>query len=82
MLNFILPQKIAEAFTILCKIDSFRRGAEYLHSVRLQGFCDLQRRLSAKTDDDPFRLFQLTDIQHIFNSERFKIQFVGRIVIC
>ena len=50
-------------------------------AVRFKLLRDLQRRLSPKAHDDPFRLFVLANIQHILNRQRFKIEFIGRIVV-
>ena len=42
---------------------------------------DIEGRLTAKLDNDPFGLFLFIDAQDIFDRQRLKIEFVGGVVV-
>ena len=76
-----LFEQVTESLAVFCEIDSIRGRAENPDAVCLESFGEFQRSLPAERHDDAIRLFDITDIENIFECEWLKVEFVGLIVI-
>ncbi len=74
-----------EAVAVFSQVNGIGGGAENGHIFPLQRSRQLERRLSAKLDDDALErapgLFRAHDFQHILFRKRFEIEPVGGVVI-
>ncbi len=68
-------------FPVLCEIDTFRRRAEDLYACIFQLFCNIERGLAPELYDGAYWFFFFINAQHVFHGKRFKIEFIGGIVI-
>ena len=76
-----LVQEPAEALTVLGEIDRLVRRSEHLEAGRLDRSRELQRRLAAELDHDPFGLLALADGEHRLDVERLEVEPVGGVVV-
>ena len=70
-----------EQISVLRQIYDLRRCPQNAHAVFLQLRRQIQRRLSPELGNDAHGFFLPIDTEHILQSQRLKIQFVGGIVI-
>src|SRR5262245_10767317 len=81
LLDTELVEESCESFSVLGQIDAVRRGADDLHPGPFQRQCKLQRGLAAELNDYAVGVFPLHNVQDLFQSQRFEIKLVRRIVI-
>ncbi len=79
--NAQLAHHVPEPVAIFGKIDGFRGRSDNCNPRFGQFAGNVQRRLSAELNNHPFRLFFFIDAEHIFNSQRLKVEFVRGIVV-
>ena len=63
------------------RLDAFRLRADNRNACGLQSVRQIQRRLSAKLDNHAFWFFLVINVEHVFERERLKVEFVARVVI-
>ena len=73
---------LLEALAIFSAINSVWRGANNGHTSRLKCTGQFKGCLATELNDYTFGLFNAHDFQHIFQSDRFKEQSIGGVVIC
>ena len=56
-------------------------SADDRHAGLFQGRGQLQRRLAAELDDDPVRLLDRDDLQHVLQGQRLEVEPVGGVVV-
>ena len=76
-----LVQHRGKHFAILRALDALRARAQNVYAIGLQIEREIQRRLPAELRNDAPAFFTLINVQHILERERFKKQFVARVVI-
>ncbi len=74
-------QQLLETLAVFGGVDHVRRGADDRHAVRFQVQRKLQRGLAAVLHDHADRLFQLHDLEHVFQGQRLEVQAVRGIVV-
>ena len=74
-------QQFLKAFPVFSQINGIRAGADDRRAGRGQLARELQRRLPAVLDDHAVWLFNMDDLQHIFQRQRLKIQAIRGVVI-
>merc|ERR1712159_783039 len=92
--NLKFVQNIDPTLPIFSSIDGVRRSTQNLgeaiagrgrNRVRLESSLEssreTQRSLTTKLDDDTFRTLSFTNVQDVFDRQRFEIQTIRRIVI-
>ena len=71
----------AELITVFSQVDHFGLCAENADTVRFEVGSQVQRCLTAELSDDADRFLLIVDRQHVFESERLKIQLIGCVII-
>ena len=79
--NLQFIQQRAEPFPVFCEVDPLRTCTKDLHPLCFESLCKLQGCLTAKADNDAIGPLLFTDVHHIFERQRLKIQLVGRVII-
>ena len=74
-------QQLLEALAVFGRIDHVRRGTDDRHAVGFEVACQLQRRLAAVLDNDPNRLFDVHDLEHVFQRQRLKVEAIRGVVV-
>ena len=81
LFQFQTLNRMLEAFTVFCTVDSIRAGADNRYASSFQRARQFQRGLTAVLDDNAFRLLDTHDFQHIFQSYRLEVEAVGSVVV-
>ena len=71
----------AEAVAVLGEVDRVGRRAEDPDAGRGEFIGDVERRLAAELDNNPFRLLLLVDRQHVLDGQRLEVELVGGVVV-
>ena len=79
--NLCLGQHFVKALPVFCPVNIIYRCAKDLDPGLLQGGCQIYSCLSAKLNDNAFRLFLVDDVQHIFRGQRLEVKPVGNIKV-
>ncbi len=66
---------------VLGPVDAVRAGAEDPDAGLRQRHGQVQRRLAAELDDDPFGLFLLHDVEHVLPGQRLEVELVRGVVV-
>ena len=70
-----------EKLAILRHFDAGRRRANNFNPVGFERRREIQRCLASELHDNGVTLLPLVDVEHVFQSERFKVKFVARVVV-
>ncbi len=76
-----LLEKMLEPLTVFSNIDGVGCCSDNLDAVSFQSTSQFQRSLPAVLNDNTFRFFDIDNLQHIFESDRFEIESVAGIVV-
>ncbi len=78
-------QQLAKAFTVFSQINRFRRCTDDSHACAFERQRQVQRRLSAKLNDDSDRSaalrFMLVHRKHVFKRERLKVKAATGVIV-
>ena len=76
-----LDQQLLETLAVFGNIDRLGAGADDRHTRGLERLGQLERRLSAVLHDHADRLFDLDNLEHVFEGQRLEVEPVGGVVV-
>ena len=79
--NITAGQQLIEALAVLRTVNAVHTAAQNLDATFMQRPGQIDGRLPAKLHDDAQRLFLVQYVQHVFYSQRLKVQPVRRVKI-
>ena len=71
----------AKALAVFGQVNGVGRCAGDVEAPAFEVAREVERRLSAKLNDDAVGLFNVGNVEYVFGSERFEVEFVGCVVI-
>src|SRR5690606_37481890 len=80
--NIVFFQKCGKTTSIFCQIQRFVCGPDYVYTVSIQLFSQLQSCLSAQLNDYAFGFFVTDYVVNMFPKNGFKIKFIRNVKIC